>query len=427
MLLMFRRSALVALLLAVVLCAALAVWWATRGPVAQAVSASVAPLVRTLQFSGRVATPSRVELGSTVTGRVQEVTVSEGAWVKAGQVLVRLRSDELRASVAQSLAAERQAAARLAGLRSTGRNAAQAAVVQAESVLVAAQAELQRTQALVASGFLSEARLDDVRRAKAVAQAQLEAVSAQRAAVAEPGADIAQAQEQLALATAARAAAEARLAETVLTAPADARVLSRLVEPGQIVQPGRALLALALAGPLQLVAQVDERYLGQLQPGQVASVLADAYPSQRFTAQVMSIAPLVDAQRGAVEVKFSLPQSPPAFLREDMTLSLEVETARREKALVVPLAALRLNGSATDSVWTVSDGRVEERQVTVGLRTLEAAEIVEGLSEGEPVLIGAAPLPGHRVRVAPAAVAPARANNRTREDAGAALSNAMGR
>jgi HlyD family secretion protein len=66
---------------------------------------------------------------------------------------VRLETDELRAALAQAQASERQAAARLAGLRSTGRRAAQAAVAQADSVLAAAQADLQRTQALVSQGF----------------------------------------------------------------------------------------------------------------------------------------------------------------------------------------------------------------------------------------------------------------------------------
>ncbi len=387
----------------------------------------MAPLVRTLQFSARVATASRVELGSTLTGRVLTVAVSEGALVKAGDVLVRLENDELRASLAQSQASERQAAARLAGVRSTGRRTAQAAVAQAESVLVAAQAELKRTLDLVAKGFVSAARLDEVRRATSVAQAQLDAARAQSAANAEPGTDVAQAQAQLALASAARAAVQARLAEAVLTAPADARVLSRLVEPGQIVQPGRALLRLALAGPLQVVAQVDERYLGQLQPGQMADALADAYPTQRFTARVLSIAPLVDAQRGAVEVKFSLPEPTPAFLREDMTLSVEVETARRDRALVVPSDALRGDGSTGTSVWLVRDGRVEARKVRVGLRTLDAAEILEGLGEGEQVLTGAAPLPGQRVRAVLGPTAPGRAGNGTKEDAGAAMTNAMGR
>ncbi|MBS3998453.1 MAG: biotin/lipoyl-binding protein, partial [Hydrogenophaga sp.] len=128
---MSRRSALALVVLAAALLVAIATWWATRAPVVQAVSVSTAPLVRTLQFSARVATASRVELGSTLTGRVLAVAVAEGDLVKAGDVLVRLESDELRATWAQSQASERQAAARLAGLRSTGRSAAQAAVAQA--------------------------------------------------------------------------------------------------------------------------------------------------------------------------------------------------------------------------------------------------------------------------------------------------------
>ena len=389
----------------------------------------MAPLVRSLQFSARVATLSRVDVGSTLTGRVLQVAVAAGAMVKSGDVLVRLESDELRATLAQARAGETQAAARLAGLRSTGRSAAQAGVAQAASVLVAAQADLQRTQELIAQGFVSQARLDEARRALAVAQAQLDGAAAQRAAVAEPGADVAQAQAQLALATSARAAAAARLDQAVLRAPADARVLARAVEPGQIVQPGRALFTLALAGPLQLVAQVDERYLEQLQAGQVASVLADAYPTQRFTARVLSIAPLVDAQRGAIEVRFSVAQ-PPAFLREDMTLSVEVETARREQALVVPADALRGDTSAGQSVWLVRDGRVQARAVRLGLRTLAAAEIVEGLSAGDVVLLGPAPQPGKRVRPDTAAAPAARTgkgSKGSKEDAGAAMSNAMGR
>ena len=304
----------------------------------------------------------------------------------------------------------------------------------------AARAEGRRTQDLVAQGFLSPSRLDEAQRAVAVAQAQLEGARAQRAANA--GTDVAQAQAQLSLARAATQAAQARLAQATLRAPAAARVLTRTVEPGQIVQPGRALLTLALAGPLQLVATVDERYLQQLQPGQPASVRADAYPDQRFAAQVLSIAPRVDAQRGAVEVKFSLPQAP-AFLREDMTLSVAVETARRDAALVVPLAALRAdrngsngsNGSnggsdtidttdAAATLWLARQGRVEARQVRLGLRTLESVEVLQGLHAGEVVLVGAVPAPGARVR---ADFSLPLVRKAAGEDAGTAMTNAVGR
>jgi len=424
-----RRSIIVVLALAAVLVVGL-VGWATRVAVVPATSVQAALLVRTLQFSGRVATLSRVDVGSTMTGRVLEVAVAEGAHVTKGEALVRLESGELRAALEQAQASERQAAARLTGLRSTGRSGAQATLAQADSVLVAAQADLQRTRDLVAKGFLSEARLDDAQRGSAVARAQQAAARAQSAANADQGTDVTQAQAQLAVASSATAAARARLDQAVLSAPADARVLARLVEPGQIVQPGRALLSLALAGPLLLVAQVDERFLEQLQVGQVASVLADAFPNQRFSARVQSISPLVDAQRGAVEVKFSLPQAPPAFLREDMTLSIEVETARRDTALVVPASALRGDGSSA-TVLVERDGRAQARKVRLGLRTLEAAEVLDGLAAGDTVLLGTTAKPGQRVRAdlktSVARPSTQGARNATREDAGSALTNAMGR
>ena len=421
------------MLMIVALAAALAVGlviWATRVPVVPAISLRAGPLIRTLQFSGRVATLSRVDVGSTLTGRVAEVAVIEGAHVMKGQSLVRLESDELRAALEQARASERQAAARMAGLRSTGRSGAQAALAQADSVFAAAQANLQRTRALVAKGFLSEARLDEAERDANVARAQQSAARAQSEANADRGTDVTQAQAQVALAVSATAAALARLDQATLIAPADARVLARMVEPGQIVQPGRALLSLALDGPVRLVAQVDERFLEQLQVGQMASVVADAFPDQRFTARVQSISPLVDAQRGAVEVKFSLSQASPAFLREDMTLSLEVETGRRETALVVPIAALRGDESAA-TVLVERDGRAEVRKVRLGLRTLQAAEVLEGLAAADTVLLGTAVKPGQRVRSDLKAVVAGpltrRARNATGEDAGSALTNAMGR
>ena len=410
----------------------LALWagWLWRHPRVDAVELQSAPLVRSLQFSARVATLSRVEIGSTITGRVQAVVVEEGARVRRGDVLLRLESDELVAALTQAVAAERQAAARLAGLRSTGRTAAQAALAQTDATVRAARAELTRTEQLVAQGFLSASRLDEVRRSLEVAQAQQVSARAQTRANEETGTDLVQAQAQLAVAQATTQAAQARLAQATLLAPADAQVLLREVEPGQIVQPGKALLGLALDGPTQISAQVDERFLDQLQTGQIAQVVADAFAGQPLAARVLSIAPSVDAQRGAIEVRLALNAPAPAFLREDMTVSVEVETARRERALVLPLAALRTalpDGSA--AVMVSDQGRARSRAVKLGLRTLDAAEVVEGLAEGDVVLIGGNPRADAGVRVrrvpwqpgqplAPGAAAP---------DAGAALTNAMGR
>jgi len=445
---MKRRWIWIAGIVAVIAVAALA-WLSLRSPQVAAIEMHSAPLVRSLQFSARVATLSRVDVGSTITARVVKVLVDDGAVVRQGDVLVQLESDELRAALTQAQASVNQIQARLAGLRSTGRTAARAAVMQADATLRTAQAELVRTQQLVAQGFVSASRLDEAQRAVDVARAQQTSAQAQSLANADAGTDVVQNQAQLDQARAAITTAQARLAQTQVIAPANARVLTRQVEPGQIVQPGKALMSLALAGPTQLIAQVDERFLEQLQTGQSTSVVADAFPDQRFSARVLSIAPAVDAQRGAIEVKFSLDTAPPAFLREDMTLSVEVETAKRPRALVLPLSALRSQASSTSAtaltVLIVQEGRAQVRPVRLGLRTLDAAEVLEGLAQGDIVLLGGDAKPDKRVRVklqawqpsvsagpgalgltstAPGASA---APGARAPDAGAAMTNAIGR
>jgi HlyD family secretion protein len=399
-----------------------------RGTPLDVVEIQPGPLLRTLRFSARVAALSRVDVGATITGRVAEVTVREGAQVRRGARLVRLEPDELHAALAQASASERQARARLAGLRSTGRAGSTAALEQASATLRAAQADLERQQALVAQGFVSASRLDDARRAVEVAQAQQESARSQVQANADSGTDVVQAQAQLASSRAATVAARARLEQADIVAPTDARVLARLVEPGQIVQPGKPLMTLALAGPTLLVAQVDERFLDQLQVRQPALVVADAFPSRPFAAHVLSIAPAVDAQRGAVEVKLSLDREPPEFLREDMTLSVDVETGRRDRALVVPLSALRGGPGEANAVAVVVDGRIQERKVRLGLRTLEAVEVVEGLVPGQLVALRGSATPGARVRPQRIAWRPTESRPPgTREDVGSTLGNAFGR
>lgn len=73
-----------------------------RGPAVDAVAAQPTILVRSLQFSARVASPTRVEVGSTLTGRVAQVLVDEGALVQAGQALLGLASEEWAAALAQA-------------------------------------------------------------------------------------------------------------------------------------------------------------------------------------------------------------------------------------------------------------------------------------------------------------------------------------
>lgn len=378
------------LLLLGVVAAVAALRW--RGPELPVAVVTSAPLVQTVVFSARVASPTRVFLGSTITGRVAEVPQREGAQLARDQLVVRLEDAELGAAARQADAALAAAQARLVSQRALAAPVATQQLLQARANAQAAERERERNESLQQQGFIGQARLDEARRAAEVAQAQLRSAEAQQAANTS-GAELLQAQARVAEARAAAELARSRLAQTRIVAPGEALLLQRLVEPGQIVQPGTRLAELSLRQAPQLVAQVDEKFLGQLVVGQAATVLADAYPQRPFQARVARIAPLVDAQRGSVEVKLDI-DAAPDFLRDDLTVSVEVVTGKRERALVVPAEALRPG----PSVLVLADGVVAERPVRTGLRSLVQVEVTEGLRAGDAVVLDDAAQPGQRAR-----------------------------
>ena len=107
-------------------------------------------------------------------------------------------------------------------------------------------------------------------------------------------------------------------------------LIARNVERGTVVQPGKALLVLAPAGDTQLVLQIDENNLGLVALGQKALASADAFPDKTFAAEVTYINPGIDITRASVEVKLTVAE-PPDYLRQDMTVSVDIEVARRKQ------------------------------------------------------------------------------------------------
>ncbi|MEQ1758911.1 MAG: efflux RND transporter periplasmic adaptor subunit, partial [Vicinamibacterales bacterium] len=226
-------------------------------------------------------------------------------------------------------------------------------------------------------------------------------VDAQRLAATPGGVDSAVARSALVESQARRAAATVRLAQTRLLAPRDGVILSRMVEPGATVQPGAVLIEMAADGETQLAIEPDERNLALIRLGQRARASADAYPKEVFDAEVSYIAPAVDPRRGSIEVRLNV-SAPPAFLRPDMTVSVDLGVAAKSGVLTVPTSAVRGSATPTPWVFVVLDGRVDRRDVTIGIRGTGDTEIESGLSPGaEVVLASDVPLvPGQRVRVA---------------------------
>ncbi|MFN3830506.1 MAG: efflux RND transporter periplasmic adaptor subunit, partial [Tepidimonas ignava] len=126
--------------------------------------------------------------------------------------------------------------------------------------------------------------------------------------------------------------ARARRAQATVRAPADGVLLARLVEVGDGVTPGKALLRFAVAGTPRILLDLDERDLGALAVGQPAAVRADAWPDQRIAARVQRLAAQVDGARGTVEVELT-PTEDASRLLPGMTVSAEIITGAPKPCL----------------------------------------------------------------------------------------------
>lgn len=378
----------VLLLLVPLLLLALPAWRHWQGPLLPGYRVEARPLVQRVVASGEVSSQSLAQIGSEITGVVARRAVREGDAVRAGDLLLALRDDEQQARLREAEAALRQ-------LQDSDRPQAAAALREAQSALNQAERELARRETLQARGLLAVEALEQARQARIRAREALNRARLDAAALAA-GASQEQLLRQRLEAT------RATLAKTRIHAQHDGIVQTRSVEPGDLVQPGRVLLEIARTDSREILLPLDEKNLAPLALGQHARVIADAYPERALQARVAFIAPAVDPARGTLDVHLELLE-PTDFLRQGMTVSVEIRTAERERALVLPHDALRQRDGERAHVLVLDAGRVAEREVRLGLRGSALSEVLDGLQDGAQVLAVDAE-PGRRARLQPLAL-----------------------
>ncbi len=289
-----------------------------------------------------------VEAAFNQAGLVEAVLVDEGDQVSQGQVLARLDSRRLRESLAEAEAAhdaaeaqislltvtlkqaEQAAQARLALARARFQAAkaaldqAQAGQTRAEVELARAAKEWRRIRPLFIQGSATARQRDEAEAAHETAQSgrrAAEAALAQaRANLAQAEADQALAQaealeperirRQIDLAHAQASQAEARVAllrqtlnEMTLFAPVTGRVLSRNIEPGEVVSPGTGVVTLADLEHVWLRAYVPEPHLGRVKLGQTVNVTVDFFAHRNFIGRVSYISDQAEFTPKAVQTK----------------------------------------------------------------------------------------------------------------------------
>ncbi|WP_352309371.1 efflux RND transporter periplasmic adaptor subunit [Psychrobacter sp. W2-37-MNA-CIBAN-0211] len=347
-------------------------WW--QGPLLPSYQVSSMPLVQTVVATGRIVAVSRTEIGSEVAGVVLERLVQEGQQVAAGDLLLVLSADEITAQV-------RQAEAELAELVSSNRPQAAVDLANAEVALAQASRNVERRRELAAISAISDEEMEQAIQVQKQARNDLENARLKAKALSTGGVE-----EDLLRARIA--ALQAQLNKTQVRSKVSGTILTRNVEIGELVQPGQSLFTIALDGNTEIRVPLDERNLSSLEVEQQAVAIADAYPDKPFPVHISFIAPSIDPQRGTVEVRLAVDPIPD-FLRQDMTVSVNIETDRRAKAVVVPNDALANVKKDNADVLLLRNGQVQRQQVRLGLRGLSASEVLSGLSAGDEILVDA--------------------------------------
>jgi HlyD family secretion protein len=283
-------------------------------------------------------------------GRVVNVLVDAGSWVRAGQVL---------ATVDRSVQA--QTAAQLS---------AQVEAARADAAL--AQANYERAIALQGRGFVSKAEIDSKRAIRDAANAQVRVAQAQLAGT------------------------RAEIGRLNVVAPTAGLILARSVEIGQIVSPGSgALFRLAEGGQMEMRAQLSQQDLAYVHAGMAAQV-TPVGAGRSFTGTVWQVAPVIDPQSRLGDVRIAVPYDP--TMRPGGFAEAKI-TSGTTTAPLLPQSAV-LSDDKGNYVYIINGkNEVERRNVQIGTVNDTGVTIASGISGNERIVLSAGPFlnPGQKV------------------------------
>jgi HlyD family secretion protein len=367
-------------------------WLGTsQGPLAQArvtvAKVEQGPLVATTFGIGTVEARRSYALGPTLASRVARVLVDQGDVVKAEQLLAELDPVDLEDRVASGQFAAERAASAI--------HAAEAQLIEAQSRAQLTGANARRYAELRARGFVSQEASDakgyDANAAKAAADAALAQLAVTR-----------RDHER----TLADAAGVGKLrAQARLLSPVDGMVSARLVEPGTTIVAGQAVLQVIDPASLWVKARIDQGQAGGVRVGQPAEIVLRSDSKRAYRGQVERVDWVSDAvtEERIVNIGFA---ARPEGISVGELVEVTIRTAELPNVRSVPAAAVK-RLARQDGVWQFRAGRVAFRPVKLGITTLDGrSQILEGLDAGAEVVVHSeqALKPDARVKVVAAIV-----------------------
>lgn len=338
---------------------------AQEGPSISVVMAEKVAFSESILVTGSLIPRQEVLVSPQIDGyRITELLVDEGDRVTQGQVLARLDRSTLQAQLAQLEAQQTRADAAIAQARSN--------ITQAQATLKQAEAAFGRAQDLIKSGTTSRAIFDEREAAARTASA---AVTSTLDGLKVSEADKAQILAQI-------TEAKLRLSFTEILAPRPGLVSRRNARLGAVATAtADPLFTIVANGEIELDAEVPEIYMPKVKPGMTARV--DVAGLAERTGKIRLISPEVDRSTRLGHVRILIGDDPELRVG---TFARGVIDIAKSDGLGVPSSAI-LSQNDGQSVQVVVDGRVQSRRVKTGLISSGKTEIVEGLKEGETVVL----------------------------------------
>lgn len=447
-----RKGGLISILVVLILLGAGGFYWYSangRTPSYRTASVERGELISTISSTGTLNAVVTVQVGTQVSGTIQELLVDFNSPVKKGILIARIGPATFEAKVNQAQADLENSRASVLNQRAAVAKAradlvnSKANVVRQEVALRDAKIKLDSRTRLFGEGGISQEERDSAQAAYDSAGAQLEAaqasVNASQAALEVTQAQLIAAEAQVRQKQASLDLAEVDLRNTLIRAPVDGVVVSRNVDVGQTVAaslqaPTLFLIAQDLT-KMQVDTAVDEADIGRVSLDQEATFTVDSYPGQSFRGRVVQIRQAPQVVQNVVTYDTIVAVANPDFkLKPGMTANVKILVARQENAVLIPNAAfrVRMDGAASGGaagqrnpgrpsqpgvgsplappmmapgraaegsgrqvtpgsrqrVWVLQDGKPAERPVQIGLSDGQKTEILEGLSEGDKVIVG---------------------------------------
>ncbi|HZP78890.1 MAG TPA: efflux RND transporter periplasmic adaptor subunit [Pseudolabrys sp.] len=313
------------------------------------------------------------QIGFKIAGVLVDLHADVGDRVIKDAVLARLDDREQRAQVGRAKAAVEQSEASL--------QKSLASVEKAKANYTNAKNISQRRQKLVLSNVSSIEEAQTSQAAENAALADLDLATSD-VSVAKAAISDARAQQQLQAAT---------LDFHSLVAPYDAMVTARQKELGSALTAGQPVFTLIDPKSIWVLAYIDESKAGEIEVGQSAEIVLRSQPSRRIAAHVARIEPESDRINEERRIEIAFDRIPSNFNLGEQA-EVYIATVRLGQALLVPEAAIQGLGSNRGTVWSIEDGTLRQREVTLGHRLLDGRyEIISGLPDGGAVV---APLRG---------------------------------